>query len=410
MPRKKREKPYELPPAYRTLSASARTYLVSDRRLLSPIQQLVASDPQLNNQFLQLGGFERVLTQEERLSFSSELLNEFSNLQANWQLNNFLGPDVSRISTVQTLEEELKEIKKKTTKVATHLDDCCNEIKRLLNTLLTDLEKQSEKTRSLILARINTLLGQILDALQLLSNSLDEKIAPITTSLHDLTEKINYFIERIYDRDVTFIKRKLDVITAAVNDLKTEILTALNARFDLIEGSLIEVNAVLAGIEFTLSAIEGTASMILTTLIGTAGELTTLVTGEFFALKAKVSTLEERLNKSINAIPDTISSVFQNEFTPLKEDIQKSQKQIKQDIADYKAALQQELEETFKQYQQKIAIEVASTVVGESYSRFDSISSYYACLTFVFNEPILEGLPRRSQIKVRVSKKIGWGF
>ena len=50
-----------------------------------------------------------------------------------------------------------------------------------------------------------------------------------------------------------------------------------------------------------------------------------------------------------------------------------------------------------EEFQQKIAIEVALSVVGESYSRFDSISSYYACLTFVFNEP--------TQIKVPLLKK-----
>lgn len=48
--------------------------------------------------------------------------------------------------------------------------------------------------------------------------------------------------------------------------------------------------------------------------------------------------------------------------------------------------------------------EICSNIVGESYSKWDSISMYYPTIVFVFNERTENNRPRRSQIKLRFNK------
>ena len=48
--------------------------------------------------------------------------------------------------------------------------------------------------------------------------------------------------------------------------------------------------------------------------------------------------------------------------------------------------------------------EVSLQIVGESYYKWDSISTYYPTVTFLFKEEGGLQYPRRSQIKVRLAK------
>lgn len=51
-----------------------------------------------------------------------------------------------------------------------------------------------------------------------------------------------------------------------------------------------------------------------------------------------------------------------------------------------------------------IAEAVSLEVVGESYYRWDSVTSYYPTITFLFRETQSSQYPKRSQIKIRYNK------
>lgn len=44
-------------------------------------------------------------------------------------------------------------------------------------------------------------------------------------------------------------------------------------------------------------------------------------------------------------------------------------------------------------------------MVGESYLKWDSVSSYFPSLVFVFNQLNITGIKRRTQIKTRLPKR-----
>lgn len=51
-----------------------------------------------------------------------------------------------------------------------------------------------------------------------------------------------------------------------------------------------------------------------------------------------------------------------------------------------------------KEYIIEIAQEVSLGVVGESYYKWDSVSTYYPTITFLFKETETSQYPRRSQV------------
>lgn len=77
------------------------------------------------------------------------------------------------------------------------------------------------------------------------------------------------------------------------------------------------------------------------------------------------------------------------------------EKELKDEFSEFK----KEISEKAEKYVEQIATEVSLLVVGESYSKWDSISSFFPTLTFVFNEVGSTGMTKRTQIKTRLPKR-----
>lgn len=63
------------------------------------------------------------------------------------------------------------------------------------------------------------------------------------------------------------------------------------------------------------------------------------------------------------------------------------------------------MDESVEKTSTKVITEVCNGVVGESYLKWDSVSSYFPSLVFVFNELRVTGIKRRTQIKTRLPTK-----
>ena len=62
-------------------------------------------------------------------------------------------------------------------------------------------------------------------------------------------------------------------------------------------------------------------------------------------------------------------------------------------------------DKTLKALPEKAAIETSLHVVGESYYKWDSLTTYFRTLTFFFREINAEQYPRKSQVKVRLKQR-----
>lgn len=83
------------------------------------------------------------------------------------------------------------------------------------------------------------------------------------------------------------------------------------------------------------------------------------------------------------------------------ENITKKVDGVAKDVGDIK----KQLEKDRKELPTKVAEEVSMQVVGESYYRWDSVSTYFPTLSFLFREINVGQDPRRTQIKVRLKKR-----
>jgi len=65
-----------------------------------------------------------------------------------------------------------------------------------------------------------------------------------------------------------------------------------------------------------------------------------------------------------------------------------------------------EIKEEAGKFQEKVALEVVSLLIcGESWYKWDSTSSYFPTVVFIFNEDVEDATRRRTQIKARLKKK-----
>ena len=67
--------------------------------------------------------------------------------------------------------------------------------------------------------------------------------------------------------------------------------------------------------------------------------------------------------------------------------------------------IKKQLEKDRKELAIKVAEEVSLQVVGESHYRWDSVSTYFPTLSFLFREINVGQTPRRTQIKVRLKER-----
>lgn len=105
--------------------------------------------------------------------------------------------------------------------------------------------------------------------------------------------------------------------------------------------------------------------------------------GEITLSTTYISTTVGQILVALKSLPKTIESLLNKQLDDLKEFLN----EWKEDLI------------------QEIAQEVSLQIVGESYYKWDSVSTYFPTVTFLFKEQEVSQKPRRSQIKLRLPKK-----
>jgi hypothetical protein len=190
--------------------------------------------------------------------------------------------------------------------------------------------------------------------------------------------------------------------------LKKLKVAALQTANEEVLVSLIEINSlIVASKEVTLAM----RFAILAAIAGLASEIGGLsilcgnIEGSVLYNRAVVrnqSSIIQRVMR--NLISDAKTQIIQELTDQITASKTELSKQI-QDFVDADAKYKEELDKTLSELPDKTAIETSLHVVGESYYRWDSVTTYFPTVTFLFREIGDTTYPRRSQIKVRLRQR-----
>lgn len=307
--------------------------------------------------------------------------------------------DILRTPTLETLFEQARENTAISTSISTALDSCCAEIQEKLSDLSALIRNQFRRLRTLVISRSMDLKAQASSNLTTLTDALTEV-------LNSIQEKADSHYKSVIDtlldsREmlITLINRRFVTLADLLNQTKTSILEAISASSDRLESLLSTSLSSLKGfIEECFAALLTSIEGLLTTqgagIIGTLISYYTtrvlpvlagLATGlsEVIAATSYISSVVGTILTQLKLLPKTLEDLLDAKFEDLKTY-----------LSDWKSDLIKE-----------IAQEVSLQIVGESYYKWDSVSTYYPTITFIFKEKDVSQYARKSQIKLRLSKK-----
>ena len=367
------------------VEAVSRGFLVNTRRTLKPIERELRKDPETSAELSRAGGFPSLLTRNKNQKLERDYLSRFSNMQTSLFVDRLTQGDLTNTPALETMYESSRQNNKILTSIAQELDSCCGEIKKKLDDIDAFLRTSFRKLRDLILNKFFNLQEELNVRFDRLESHLEQS----TTFLEEEIKKNNTEL---------FVNLK--------NEIKDNSLNVINALKTTINESKQEI---IDKIQFSLNNLQTDINRSFSTLVTEITELlavqTSTLTGAlelFYELTiqpvvlgigsgvAEIVTTTGYLSYAVSrnySILKSLPSLFDNKLNHQLE-------QIKTFLNDWKKDLIIE-----------IAHEVSLHVVGESYYKWDSVSTYYPTITFLFKETETSQYPRRSQVKIRLNKK-----
>lgn len=200
------------------------------------------------------------------------------------------------------------------------------------------------------------------------------------------------------------IKESIQAITDKITQFQNSLAFELDAKFEITEGSVAEVFAEVGGTGALLAAVEQTVTGLATTAGIAFSELNALVIKEHSSTRSAIDAAEKKISKQVSEELAPIFLEVRGLYSHMDVKIREAQETILQRFEKDKAELLKAIEQESKIFVEKTALEVSQLVVGESYYKWDSTSSYFPTVVFVFNEVTQAETPRRSQIKARLKK------
>ena len=285
------------------------------------------------------------------------------------------------------------------TPLFSEVDSCCSEIKSLLTDLLSLIADTTRKLRDLIIANFTDIESK-------LENFYKDLTQALIDNTRSLTEQLSHNL-RIIEQDLVDLNKNVKYdLTSASADIKDLTSASFTDLRRYLEGKILDFSQkvgdtlealkrfINTSFEYQLEKIETALSLQSETLLSGIDSYYTLTllpflsgisiaVGEVVTSTAGIGVELNKISVTLRSLPETIKHFIDGGF----EDLKKYLDDWKKDLVS------------------EIALEVSLQVVGESYYKWDSTSTYFPTITFLFRELDTEQYPRRSQIKVRLSKK-----
>lgn len=282
-----------------------------------------------------------------------------------------VGNSSFNLPTVQEEYANIGDIKKIVTGIANHLDDCCEDIKVMLN--------------------------QIQDYLKIFKSDVRDLV-------RDYHHRTVYFINKKFDDIYSFYANEKNSLINYLPDLKAELKELIR---DVVSEELDGINNKLNAIEQKVDILNGKVSTV-EELIGTA---TTTIVGAVEGVEASIATLGTALTAGFAVLETSIGGVttlIEGKFIIDKREIYKKIGETESHINKFTGTkiddVNKFLNDKDKGLPFILQTEVTANIVGESYAKWDSISMYFPSVVFTFVEVTENNKSRRSQIKVRYNK------
>ena len=338
---------------------------------LRPLRRALESIPAVREELARSGGFEAVVDQAIFTPAAQSALTSLYGVNAGLVTSDRVGNDCRNIPTVQEENELLGNLVNVTTGIKTHLDECCDEIKLLLKDLKV----------------------QIRDVHVSLKTQIDKGVSNITIHIRSVKRDLISFYEvekeklkafllslkaEIYNEIRSIVAQENRTILNKISNLENQ-LNSINRNINSTHGTVRHVEEMLGGYLLEWGNYRVTYYNDHNKIVGDIAAATTEINGEvLFRTRTVNKNVTFRINQVTKNVENHVDSKFK-EQTDFLKDVDEGLPSI-------------------------LTKEICCNIVGESYSKWDSISMYYPTLVFVFNEITENNKPRRSQIKLRFNK------
>lgn len=335
-----------------------------------------------------------------------EALNSLNAIQTNLAIDVFSGGNATTMPSAQEMREDIIHGNNIGTAIAEELEGCCKEIKRLLNLILTNLERAKRQIlsgqngisslikRSFIKLRrdLTAIYLQEKEKLRIYVDALIEQVSEklITSFKNEIVASENRVIEKV-KREIIASESRI------INRFKNKLLETenrLTSKLNLLEEALANVNREVIALGVELTTLAEAFAGYVTLYESNQAFLVSEVGAGFTVVEASFITLKGVLKGKA-----LINTRTYNRHIDVKEkELEKfSVEKIKEEHKYWN--------EKIENLPKTIAYEASLAIIGEPYRRYDAISCYYPTLSFIFYEENAVTKPRRAQIKLRLKEK-----
>ena len=381
------------------VESTARNYLVNERQILNNTERILRQNPSTRRELDRLGPLPQLLTQGEDENVERHYLSRFINAQTSIFIDRVTQGDILRTPSLETLLEQERENSQILISISTELESCCTEIKAKLDILSDLIKTQFRRLRDLLISNFSSLEAEgqetfekltstILDNRQVVLLQFNRRFDTVET----LINQINTFIQNKVTERSLWLENLLEGFSISVKRLILESVTKILesvevAKTDLKTYLADSFEALLFNITSELSTQTGAlvaAGKLFynSTILPLLGTIATGV-GEITLSTTYISTTVSQILVAVKSLPKSIEDLLTKQLDDLKDFLDEWKKDLIQEIAQ----------------------EVSLQIVGESYYKWNSVSTYFPTLTFLFKEQKVSQKPRRSQIKLRLPKK-----
>jgi hypothetical protein len=205
-----------------------------------------------------------------------------------------------------------------------------------------------------------------------------EEYAPVQTIL---LIQIILFLNALYEGDGKILPQVLRIIEM-LNNLNNEYLR----RFDKLDQEIENLS------RFSKEELVRKIEVVKEDVISEGRQVKTEIAAEIALVYAEFQPVNLKLDAILAALEGLEGTILE-ESREIKGSITRSERAIKEHVDQLKETLVNDISE-----------EVSLKIVGESFYKWDSTSSYYPTLIFVFRESTIGSVKRKSQIKLRYFK------
>lgn len=232
---------------------------------------------------------------------------------------------------------------------------------------------------------------------------LEEQITAVLEQLKEalsgVEESLKEHIVQELDEQFRKLKEEFNAVQNTLQSLKRDILYQINTRANITDGAIAEIDGALVAIGLLLKGIAAAVSGIEASVVAGFTELNGALILETRRVLVSINSTRRDITKGITKTEDHLTSTVNEKTEEVLEHLKKLKEHVKKELKEQEKTLKEYI---FTKFSEIVATDVSLLIVGESYTKWDSVTSYFPTVSFLFNEVTLTNVVRRSQIKIRL--------